>query len=586
MADEVLRPGQNAKLQLVRQEEVRLLLSVTGAAPLRLLGVLLDEHGRAVQPAPLLTWRQTDRDVKISLSQGETISAQLHTAAVTPPIQAMMFIVAPYARETFQPNEKLFTAIVSDGAEPMAIECMAPADAQQAIALCEFYRHPEQGVKIRALSEWRAQPLTTLLEQLGVQDKLLTEQMLYPLPNARKSDNARASLNDLIQQQPEPEKPPQSATIHQFPRAAQPQQPPPQPQKTPEPPPVQQPQQISEIRIKRDQEQRIEAPNSEFGPMRMNFRWHQPVATQARVKMDIGCLWELQNGKKGQLQSASNQWGSTAGEPYVALSGETRQSGAVSEESVSINGNEWKQIKRLLFYAAISEGHPQWNPLDGRVNLILPDQPLITGNLENTEKADPIAALMLLENRGDQMRVTCPGGYFQSYFELDAAFGFQLRWQGQDKDKKQSDAQKLTWELRKPRGLWESIFGIDVYADTEGLMRACLVAAAMVLICDGRVNLDERKNTLDALIELPIGRYFAQYEVRASLETILRDFKNNRKAAEQLALQLLRPLRGTSDARIIIMAIRRAAVVDGHVSIQEERMVERITKFLRGEENL
>ncbi|HRJ13098.1 MAG TPA: hypothetical protein PKW15_07650, partial [Alphaproteobacteria bacterium] len=288
MADEVLRPGQNARLQKLRQEEVRLLLSVTGAAPLRLLGVLLDEHGRAVGPAPLLTWRQTDRDVKISLSQGETISATLHTAAVTPPIQAMMFIVAPYGRETFQENEKLFTAVVSDGAEPMAIESMAQGAGQQAIALCEFYRHPEQGVKIRSLTEWRQQPLTSLLSQLGVQEKILSDQMLYPLPNARKSDAARASLNELTQQPlptaDEPEVPPvpQTATIHPFPKAAaQPTGAPPSQSPT-EP-------QFSSA----GQEHRLTAPNSEFGPMRLNFRWHQPVATQARVKMDVGCLWEL-----------------------------------------------------------------------------------------------------------------------------------------------------------------------------------------------------------------------------------------------------------------------------------------------------
>lgn len=583
MADEVLRPGQNARLQVVRQEEVRLLLSVTGAAPLRLLGVLLDENGRAVQPAPLLTWRQTDRDVKISLSQGETISAQLHTAAVQPPIQAMMFIVAPYGRESFQENEKLFAAIVSDGAEPLAIEAMAQGAGQQATALCEFYRHPEQGVKIRALSEWRAQSLTSLLEQLGVNTNILTEQMLYPLPNARKSDSARRGLNDLVHpheapQKEVPPKPqketeaPQSATIHPFPKS--------QPQKS-APPPRDPTQQTEDIFLHAGDEQRLVAPASEFGPMRMNFRWHQPVATRARVKMDIGCLWELQSGKKGQLQSLANQWGSIAGEPYVALSGETRQQGAMCEESVSINGNEWKQIKRVLFYAAISEGHPQWNPLDGRLNLIMPDQHLIRAQLEPTSHAHPIAALLLLENRGDQMRVTSPGGYFASYFSLDSEFGFQLRWK-ENESKKSIDNLKLSWELRPARTIWEHVFGLDVYSEAESLMRACLAAAAMILISDGRVNLDERKNALDALTELPVGRYFAQYEIRIAMEQILRDFKSNRKTAEHLALSLLRPLRGTHDAKLIIMAMRRAAVVDGNVSIQEERMVEKLTHFLNG----
>lgn len=577
MADEVLRPGQNARLQVVRQEEVRLLLSVTGAAPLRLLGVLLDEQGRAIVPAPLLTWRKTNHDVKISLSQGETIAAQLHTSAVQSPIQAIMFIVAPYGRECFQPDEKLFAAIVSDGVEPMAIEAQAQGSGQQAIALCEFYRHPDHGVKIRALSETRNQPLTTLLEQLGVDTKILTDQMLYPLPNARKSDSARASLNDLLHQEeiaPEPE--PQTATIHQFPKSPKPAETKQQTQT------ATQPMVQREVNLRESgTECRLVAPNSEFGPMRMNFRWHQPISTQARVKMDIGCLWELQNGKKGQLQSASNQWGSIAGEPYVALSGETRIQGALCEESVSVNGNEWSRIKRVLFYAAISEGHPQWNPIDGRVTLIVPDQDPVVADLENTSKSEPIAALMLLENRSDQMRVCYPGGYFHSYFELDSAFGFQLRWQGQENNQFTKN-QRIDWEPRKPNDLWEQVFGTNVYQQAEHLMRACLAAAAMVLISDRRVNLDERRNALDSLTELPVGRYFAQYEIRRTLETILQDFKSNRRGAEELAINILREFRGQQDARVIVSAMRRAAIVDGHVSIQEERVVERITRFLLG----
>lgn len=577
MADEVLRPGQNARLQVVRQEEVKLLLSVTGAAPLRLLGVLLDEQGRAVAPAPLLTWRKTNHDVKISLSQGETIAAQLHTAAVQSPIQAIMFIVAPYGRECFQPNEKLFTAVVSDGAEPMAIEAQAEGSGQQAIALCEFYRHPEHGVKIRALSEWRNQPLTTLLEQLGVDTKTLSDQMLYPLPNARKSDSARASLNDLLhQEETAPEPATQTATIHQFPKAQKPAA-----AKIP-PPAAALEAAARDINLRQaGAECRLMAPNSEFGPMRMNFRWHQPISTQARVKMDIGCLWELQNGKKGQLQSASNQWGSVAGEPYVALSGETRIQGALCEESVSINGNEWQRIKRVLFYAAISEGHPQWNPIDGRVTLIVPDQDPVLADLENTNKSEPIAALMMLENRSDQMRVCYPGGFFHSYFDLDSAFGFQLRWQGHESNQFTKN-QKVVWEPRNANGWWEQIFGTNVYQQAEHLMRASLAAAAMVLISDRRVNLDERRHTLDALTELPIGRYFAQYEIRRALEVILQDFKSNRRGAEELAINILREFRGKADARVIISAMRRAAIVDGHVTIQEERVVERITRFLQG----
>ena len=168
---------------------------------------------------------------------------------------------------------------------------------------------------------------------------------------------------------------------------------------------------------------------------------------------------------------------------------------------------------------------------------------------------------------------------------MDAAFCFQLRWQQQQPQNRKTVAQqaKLTWNPRAARTIWENIFGTDVYGQVERLMRAVLASAALVMIADGRVNLDERKNALDALIDLPIGRYFAQFELRKSLEGILRDMKSNREASRKLALQVLAPYRKHPDARIIVAAMRRIAVVDGHVSIQEERMVEKLSQYLRGQ---
>jgi len=568
MADEVLRPGQNAQLQLVRQEEVRVRLSVTGAAPLRLVGILLNEHGRAVTPAPLLTWRQNNGQVQIDLGRGETISATLHTAAVQDPIQAMMFLVAPYGRETFLPHEKLFAAIMSDGAPPMAIEAVASDGAMQAIALCEFYLHPDDGVKIRARSEWRSQTLSTLLEQLGVSTKIITEQMLYQLPTARKSDAERASLNQAIQpQHPKPSESSRAATV------------PPSfetPRTEPQPPPETFQAHAAEV-MRLDQagdQHRWSAVNAKFGQVQGNFCWHQPVATRAQVKVGLGCLWELQDGKKGQLESTSNP-GNTNGPPYVTLAGDIQKSGTQCHARMTVNGNEWPNIKRLLLYAMIHEGPVEWDALDAQFVLRATEQPAVSVTLASTGKTGSIAPLLLLENRSDQMRLTYPGNYYESHHALDAAFGFQLRWQGKSETAATpGHHEEMSWVPRK---------NIN-YTHAEDLMRASLAAGALVMIADGRVSLEERKTAITTLMQLPIGKYFAEFEVRSTFETILRDLKQQRKESESLALRILRPLRGSYDARLVVQAMRRLAMLDGRVSIQEERMVERLTRYLSSAE--
>ncbi len=577
MIDERLEPGQNARLQAMPQEDVRVHLSVTGAAPLRLLGVLLDANGRAINPAPLLTWRTPNDNVQIKLNKSETISAMLHTAAIREPIQSIMFLVAPYGREFFQPGERIFTAIASDGGGAMAIESLAPEKEMQAVAMCEFYHHPEQGAKIRARSEWRHREITTLLERLGVPVELITAQMLYPILKQRHDDNARASLKDVLKN---PEAP------HAVPRMN------PAFDETPTEPraaavPTDHAPEVLHLQDAGAQ-QRLAAANGKFGPVQFRFSWHQRLATRAAVKMDVGCFWELQDDQKGQINRSSHQIGSLAAPPHIALDKTLYQDGAFYEETLRIDGDQWVKIRRILFYASILEGASPWDALDTQIKLSMPGQPEITADLVTQEKSGPVVPLLLLENRSDQLRVSLPGGCYDSHVSLDSAFDFQLGWQNAHAQKPGAHfaaPRQVTWEPRPPRGILPYLshmcFGTGAYRQAEELMRAALAAAAMVLIADGRVTTEDRKHAIDAMVRLPIGKYFSEFEVRNCFDRILHDLKINRKAAESMTLKILSAQRGRPDTDVIIYGMRQIAMLDGQVTIHEERMVERLTRYLQ-----
>lgn len=581
MANGVLELGENARLQARLSDEVRVRLSVTGAAPLRLIGVLLDAEGRAIGPAPLLTWRQEINQVQINLGKAETISAIMHTAAVAEPIQAMMFLVAPYGRENFLPGERIFTAVASDGTDPIAIESVAPDDRMQAVAMFEFYRHPIEGVKIRGRNEWRHHSLASLLEHLGVPSSVITEQNLYPLLHARKSDADRASLKQLTEPPVKPPSGPQQAP-QPIQAASSPAAKPSSLSLSSQPVPL----------GSADEPRRISAANGKFGEIVADFCWHQPVATRARVKIRLGCLWELQDSelqagksRKGKLPASDGACGSTTESPFIGLRTEPRQSGALWDIGLTLNGGEWSRIRRLLIFAIIDEGSFIWRQLDARITLSVPNQPPIIAEIIPSERQAPIAALLLLENRSEDICVSAPGGQFESFYALDSAFNFGLHWQKDPQDPRDT-ASATEWVPPAQRGFWQNLldtfFGNSAYSQAEDLMRASLAAAALVMVADGHVDMAERKKVIDGVMCLPMGRLFAEFEVRSLMETILRDLKQHRKLSENLTLAVLEPFRRRGEAQIILQAMRRAAMADGAVNLAEERMVEHLTRYLRG----
>lgn len=581
MSNTILQPGQNALLQAIRQEDVRVRLSVTGSAPLRLIAVMLDDQGRAAEPVPLLTWRTQHPMIQINLNPGETISATLNTAAIQSPIQSILFLAAPYGRGLFQPKERLMTAIASDAVPPLVIESIVSDEPVRVLAICEFYLHPEQGVKVRGRSEWRHRELTTLLERLGVASHIIADQMLYPLPQLRHSDAHRAGLKGILTPPPEVAGAPSDTVLPpalpKMPAA-----------ETPDPSSPQTEKELEVIHLSQAGEQhRLVSAEGKFGLIRINFTWHQRLAIRASVKIDFGCFWELENGQKGQISRSAKQLGSLSAAPYAALEQHVRTQGALNEETLQIDGNEWQSIRRILVYAAIMDGPIQWDPLDGQVKVIMAGQPTVSADLVTGGKNGPIASLIQLENRSDQMRVSMCGGRHDSHIHMDQSFNFGLRWHDEQSNKRSpfNDTRELNWtppgQTHWHTSLMNLFFGSGPYAEAEEMMRAMLTASALILIADGRVSMEERKLAVETIMQLPIGRYFAEFEVRDVLEKILLDLKLRRKASEALALRILSPMRGRPDVDLIVLGMRRIAAVDGQVSMKEERMVERLTRYLQ-----
>ena len=144
------------------------------------------------------------------------------------------------------------------------------------------------------------------------------------------------------------------------------------------------------------------------------------------IDLDLGCLYELQDGKKGVVQALGNAFGALDRPPYVLLDGDDRTGGG--GETMTINLDRLGEIKRLLVFAFIYEGVPAWDKADGVVTLRPVGGPEIRVELDESS-GSRMCAIALLENAGGQLRVNREVRYINGAQDaLDRAYSWGMDW--------------------------------------------------------------------------------------------------------------------------------------------------------------
>jgi tellurite resistance protein TerA len=179
-----------------------------------------------------------------------------------------------------------------------------------------------------------------------------------------------------------------------------------------------------------------------FGEILVNLNWSRkpastggwnPFKKEAAVDLDVGCMFELRDGRKGVIQALGNNFGSFNDTPWVQLMGDDR-TGAVTEgENLRINGTHWADFKRILLFAFIYEGVPNWASADAIVTLKTPGQPELAVKLDSHSNRQTMCAVALLENDGGRIRVSKLVDYYAGHPEMDQAHNFGFRWEAGSK---------------------------------------------------------------------------------------------------------------------------------------------------------
>ncbi|MBC7833374.1 MAG: TerD family protein, partial [Hyphomicrobium sp.] len=170
-----------------------------------------------------------------------------------------------------------------------------------------------------------------------------------------------------------------------------------------------------------------------FGEVRVNLNWTRKKPSggffggSKPVDLDVGCLFELADGSKGAVQALGDLFGAFDSRPFIQLAADDRSGASTDGEWMRINGRRWGDIRRVLIYAYIYEGAPNWAATDGVATVYVPGAAPIEVLLEDGGRQG-MCAIGLIENTGGEMRIQRKVDYFPGHAEMDKAFGWGLNW--------------------------------------------------------------------------------------------------------------------------------------------------------------
>ena len=160
-----------------------------------------------------------------------------------------------------------------------------------------------------------------------------------------------------------------------------------------------------------------------LGEILVNLNWNNKPAKKGflgslfgggskPIDLDLGCLYELKNGRKG-----------------TALDGDDRTGAVATGENLRIDGNHIADIKRVLVYTYIYEGVANWQQADAVVTIRYPGAEDLVVKMDDYQSNQIMCGLVLLENVNDEtFSVEKIVQFYRGHQALDQAFGCGMRW--------------------------------------------------------------------------------------------------------------------------------------------------------------
>jgi tellurite resistance protein TerA len=176
------------------------------------------------------------------------------------------------------------------------------------------------------------------------------------------------------------------------------------------------------------------------GVLRVNLNWNSQTQgggglfgrRRTGIDLDLACLYEFTDGSKGVVQALGNSFSAAAPgvrEASIWLDGDDRSGSNSAGENLFVNLAHAAAIRRVLIFAYIYEGVPNWAAADAVVTLFPAAGPQIEVRLDEARAGAPTCAIALLAPSGGDFSVRREVKYIDGgQDKLDAAYGWGMRW--------------------------------------------------------------------------------------------------------------------------------------------------------------
>jgi tellurite resistance protein TerA len=150
------------------------------------------------------------------------------------------------------------------------------------------------------------------------------------------------------------------------------------------------------------------------------------------IDLDLGALYEYSDGSKGVVQALGNAFRDihTFGPaPIVRLDGDDRSGTNTAGENLFVDLAQERYIRRILVFAFIYQGVPNWAAADAVVTLFPTSGPQIEVRLDESDNQAPMCAIAMLSNTGSGLSVNREVRYIRGgQSHLDQAYGWGMQW--------------------------------------------------------------------------------------------------------------------------------------------------------------
>ncbi|MFI6432859.1 Tellurium resistance [Rhodococcus oryzae] len=178
------------------------------------------------------------------------------------------------------------------------------------------------------------------------------------------------------------------------------------------------------------------------GTMRVNLNWTASTAAPAKglfaklkatsapsIDLDLAAMYELADGSVGVVQALGNSFGALNQRPFIHLDGDDRSGSNTAGENLHINLADITQFRRILIFAYIYEGAPNWSQANGVVTLFPTSGPQVEVKLDSADNQAISCAIAMLQSNGRELTVTREVRYIRGYQDkIDEAYGFGMDW--------------------------------------------------------------------------------------------------------------------------------------------------------------